>query len=234
LAVAAHPRGDGGPHVFVESLEDLDLDPGDHHHLAASLRLALGDPLTASDGRGRWRPCRFGDPLEPAGEIFVVARPEPAIIVGFALIKGSRPELVVQKLTELGVDRIIPFTAARSVVRTDPQRVAKQTARLARVAREAAMQSRRVWLPAIDAPTTFERVAALESAVRCDPGGRAPVVTDTCLLIGPEGGWSSEERQALPDAVTLGQQVLRAETAAIAAAALAGALREGIVRHSLC
>lgn len=232
--MAANPGGDGGPHVFVGSLDDLDLEPDDRHHLAASLRLSPGDPLTASDGQGRWRPCRFGNPLEAAGEILEVPRPEPRIVVAFALIKGARPELVVQKLTELGVDGIVPFTAARSVVRTDPQRVDRQTERLARVAREAAMQSRRVRLPEVRSPTDFEGVATLDAAVRCDRAGRVPEAADTCLLIGPEGGWSDEEQSALPDAVTLGPQVLRAETAAIAAGAISTALRAGIIRHSLC
>jgi 16S rRNA (uracil1498-N3)-methyltransferase len=186
-----------------------------------------------SDGAGTWVPCRFEDPLEATGERVWVAPPEPLLTICFAMIKGARPELVVQKLTELGVDRIVRFTAARSVVRVDPARVERQTAKLKRVAREASMQSRRVRLPELSDPVGFGEVAALADAVRCDLGGRAPQVSDNCLLIGPEGGWTAAERAAVPAAVQLGPQVLRAETAAFAAAALAGALRSGALRGGL-
>jgi len=213
----------------VDSLDDLALTADDEHHLAASLRLRPGAELTASDGRGNWRACRFGNPLQAAGDVIAVARPQPELLIGFALIKGARPELVVQKLTELGVDRIVPFVASRSVVRIEPDRAEKQLARLRRVAREAAMQSRRVWLPQVDAPIEFADVARLDGVVRCDAAGRKLRPGDSRLLIGPEGGWSDAEREAVPDAVALSPHVLRAETAAIAAGALTAGLRGGTI-----
>ena len=73
--------------------------------------------------------------------------PRPKLTIGFALIKGGRPELVVQKLTELGVDAIVPFTAEHSVARWDANRATRHIERLRRVAREAAMQSRQVRIP---------------------------------------------------------------------------------------
>src|SRR5690606_31560147 len=92
----------------------------DHHHLARVRRLRRGDALVLGDGRGSWRHATFDERVPgELGEVVTTARPEPAVGVGFALVKGSKPELVVQKLTELGVDRIQPFVAARSVVRWD-------------------------------------------------------------------------------------------------------------------
>ena len=71
----------------------------------------------------------------------------------------ARPELVVQKLTEIGVDHIVPFVADRSIVRWDPDKAAHHHARLQKVAREAAMQSRRAWLPEVAEVTNFGAVA---------------------------------------------------------------------------
>ena len=113
------PDGLHGPHVLVDDVSQPELADADRHHLERVLRVRAGDPITVGDGLGRWRPCRLGPEPEPVGEVREVVRPTPELTVGFALIKGGRPELVVQKLTELGADRIVPFIAARSVVRWD-------------------------------------------------------------------------------------------------------------------
>jgi 16S rRNA (uracil1498-N3)-methyltransferase len=136
---------------------------------------------------------------------------------------------VVQKLTELGVDRIIPFTAARSVVRWDDVRIAKALARLSRVAREAAMQSRRVWLPRLDPVADFATVASLPGAVLAQRGGGAISLARPTVLVGPEGGWADEELAVVAGRVGLGPGVLRSETAAIATAATLTALRAGVL-----
>ncbi len=257
------PDGTGGPHVFVVDLEHPELRAEDRRHLTKSLRLGPGDAFTVSDGAGSWRACRFGsDPgceVEPDGPVVFVPAPRPPVTIGFALIKGGRPELVVQKLTELGVDTIVPFVAERSVVRWKPDRVAHHTERLHRVAREAAMQSRRVRLPEMggdaamqsrrvelpemggDAAMQSRRVelpevegvahyvdlAALPGAIRADIGGDPLTLDHPVVLIGPEGGWSDAERSRL-GAVRISSSVLRAETAAITAAALLTALRDGL------
>ena len=108
-------------HVFVADLDAPAVDESDRHHLERVLRLRLGERVTASDGAGTVRECivRDGLVLEPASETVVEDRPAPPITIGFALTKGDRPEWVVQKLTELGVDTIVPFVAKRSVVRWD-------------------------------------------------------------------------------------------------------------------
>jgi 16S rRNA (uracil1498-N3)-methyltransferase len=222
------------PHVFVADLGAPTLEDDDRHHLERVLRVRVGEEVTASDGRGGWRVCAFGPGglLDPIGEVEQRPAPSPAITVAFALTKGEKPETAVQKLTELGVDRIIPFAAARSVARWDGDRGERHVARLRKVAREAAMQSRRAHLPAVDEVATFSTVATLAGACLADAGGAPPTLANPVILVGPEGGWSDDERGAGLPTVGLGDQVLRAETAALVAGSLLGALRSGLVDHA--
>jgi 16S rRNA (uracil1498-N3)-methyltransferase len=222
------PDGRHGPHVFVDDLEHLVLSDPDRHHLSV-LRVRPGDPLTVSDGAGRWRAARFADPLEPAGEVTFVARGEPAITVVFAPVKGDRPEWVVQKLTELGADTIVPLVAERSVVVWPPARVDHQLDRLRRISREAAMQSRQCYLPEVAAPVTFADASALDGVCLAHAGGEPPSLARPTVLVGPEGGWSDRELGSRLPRVGLGPSVLRAETAAVAAGVLLAALRSGLV-----
>jgi 16S rRNA (uracil1498-N3)-methyltransferase len=221
------------PLVFVDDLEAPVLDSADHHHLSRVLRVRSGDAVVAGDGRGRTRSCRFGDPLEPTGDIESHERALPLLTVGFALVKGQRPELIVQKLTELGVDRIIPFAAARSVVRWDPAKEPHRLRRLVTVAREAAMQCRRPWLPDLASGGDFAAVVAAEGAsgtlALADPSGDPPTIHRPAVLVGPEGGWAPEERACGLPTVWLGPHILRSETAALAAGVLLSGLRAGIV-----
>jgi 16S rRNA (uracil1498-N3)-methyltransferase len=216
-------------HLFyVDDLDHPELDDPDHHHASRVLRLGDGEVITVADGRGTWRRARW-----VAGRIAVDGEPvdEPApvveLCVAFALVKGDKPELVVQKLTELGIDRIVPFSAARSVVRWDADRAARAHQRMAATAREAGMQSRRARLPRVDPPATFDQVAALAGAVRADRGGRPVTADDRIVLVGPEGGWAAEEVAAVGDAVSLADGVLRADTAAIAAGVALSGFRSG-------
>lgn len=225
-AAAGDLTGAEGPHSLVADVDEPRLEARDRHHLERVLRLRPGSPLTVGDGAGRWRPCTFGVELDPSGEVLSVARPEPALTVGFALIKSGRPELVVQKLTELGIDRIVPFVAGHSVVRWTGDKAANNLARLRRVAREAVMQCRRAWLPEILPLASFDTVAAGQ-VVLADRSGRELGDLDHTVLIGPEGGWTDEESTAVADRVVLADHVLRAETAAIAAATLMVARRRG-------
>jgi 16S rRNA (uracil1498-N3)-methyltransferase len=218
------------PLVFVDDLDAPALDSEDRHHLERVLRLAPGDQLVAADGAGRWRRCVLGPTLGQLGAIVEEPPPATSLTVAFALNKGERPELVVQKLTELGIDRVVPFAAARSVVRWDRERADKHAARLQVTARAAAMQSRRPRLPEVLPLATFAQVSAIGGAAMADVGGGPVTGEHTTVLIGPEGGWAPEERAAGLPAVGLGPHVLRAETAAIAAGALIAALRERLVR----
>lgn len=223
------PSG-GGPFVYVADVVAPVLSPEDHHHLARVRRVRDGDEIVLGDGAGRWCRARMGgDRPEAVGPVVAEDRPEPPVSVGFALVKASKPELVVQKLTELGVDHLRPFHAARSVVRWDAARAAAGELRLAKVAREAAMQSRRSWLPTLHAPASFEEVASLDGACRADRHGTPVLLSHPLVLVGPEGGWDDEERAVALPAVGLGPHVLRAETAAIAAGTMLAAIRAGLV-----
>jgi 16S rRNA (uracil1498-N3)-methyltransferase len=153
------------------------------------------------------------------------------VTVAFALTKGDRPEWVVQKLTEIGVDVIRPFVAAHSVVRWDADKASAHHARFERVAREAAMQSRRAWLPRVEPLASFgEAVAGVgPAAALAHPGGEPPKLDRPALLVGPEGGFSEDEVSCGLPAVGLGPTVLRAETAALAAGLALAWLRAGVL-----
>lgn len=213
-------------HVFVDDLGAPVLDEADRHHLQRVLRLRDGEEVTASDGHGGLLRCRWAaGEIEADGE--VVREPiRPPVTVAFAPVKGDRPEWAVQKLTELGVDRIVALACERSVVRWDDERAVRHLQRWARIAREAAMQSRRVWLPTIDdAMATPAALAATPGAVLADQGAEPLPETAEAVLVGPEGGWSDDERGLLPRA-RLTATVLRTETAAVAAGALLCTVRD--------
>jgi 16S rRNA (uracil1498-N3)-methyltransferase len=206
--------------VFVDDLDAPVLTSDDRHHLDRVLRLRAGAPITIADGGGRSRPARFGPALVVDGEI--VEEPVPAVelTVGCALAKGDKTEWAVQKLTELGIDTIIPFIADRCIVRWEPGRVAHHTNRLRKVAREAAMQCRRPRLPNVADLARFDELVTRPSVALADRGGAPIGAGDTTILVGPEGGWSPRERDAASKLVGLGAYVLRAETAAVAAGVL--------------
>ena len=217
-------------HVFVEDLDHLELSEDDDHHLRRVLRITPGERVTASDGRGRWRSCQLGPAgLEYEGISGTDDPPAPRVAVAFALTKADKPEWVVQKLTEAGVDSIRPFMAARSVVRWDDKKAAKNLERLRRVAREAAMQSRRTWLPEVAPVATFADVA-VDGAALAQPGGDPPSLDRPVVVVGPEGGFSDEELACDLPRVRLGPTTLRAETAAVAAGLVLCQLRAGVVR----
>ncbi len=156
-------------HVFVEDVEvpALNLRDADFHHLSRVLRLRPGEAVSASDGAGRSLACRWtgARALEPASEISYQGRPWPPLTVAFALTKGEHPEWTVQKLTEAGVDRVIVMTTAHCVARWGAEDPPRRLARLKEVARQAAMQSRRVWLPSVEGPLTFSQVVSASQLV---------------------------------------------------------------------
>lgn len=212
-------------HVFVDSIESPQLDEQDHHHLARVLRLRAGETVSVSDGQGAWRLCRFGDGggLEINTAIVRERSRTAPVTVGFALPKADRPEWIVQKLTEIGVDQMVIVEAERSVIRWDAPKSERHLLKLRKVAREASMQSRRVFLPIIVGPIALRDTASFVAAqmptiALAEPGGRALMPADRCLLVGPEGGWSPAELAGGSDQVALGSSILRVETAALVAA----------------
>jgi 16S rRNA (uracil1498-N3)-methyltransferase len=175
----------------------------------------------------------LGDQVAPTSTVADEPVDRPEVAVAFAIVKGDRPEFVVQKLTELGVDRIVPFMATRSVVRWDADRAERNVERMRRVAREAAMQCRRARLPTIESLADFATVIARPGAALADLDGHAPSLAHPLLVVGPEGGWTDEERASADHRVSLATYVLRAETAAVIAGSLLTALRSELViaRH---
>jgi 16S rRNA (uracil1498-N3)-methyltransferase len=241
------------------SLPALELDPDDAHHLASALRLRPGEAVGATDGQGGYRLCEYAGPgrLVPVSPLTSALPRLPPITVGLVPVKGDRPEWAVQKLTELGVDRIVILRSARSIVRWDDGRAGTHLQRLRRVARSAAMQSRQVWLPSIEGVRPVGDLLGLPGTAMADMDGAPPGPEIHTILVGPEGGWTDEERAlavgpggpgTVPVAgavagpgepgevpvagagrVGLGPGVLRAETAAVAAGVLLAALRAGLV-----
>lgn len=207
------------------------LSDDDRHHVERVLRLRRGEAVAVSDGAGSWRGCVYaGDGrVEVDGDVVFEPAPSPRVVVGFALTKGDKPEWAVQKLTEVGVDVIVPFVAARSVVRWDDDKAGRAAERFGRVAREAAAQSRRVWLPEVAPVAGFAEAAAAWRPALAEPGGGPVRLAESCVFVGPEGGWAPEELGlGLPN-VSLGVTILRAETATVAVGAVLCALRAGAV-----
>jgi 16S rRNA (uracil1498-N3)-methyltransferase len=225
-------------HTYLERLDDHVVLTGEEgHHLQRVRRIREGEIVTGADGWGRWRVYEVTS--TGSGELVLDAATEvghephlvPALTVAVSLTKGEKPELVVQKLTELGVDRIVLVAAARSVVRWDDAKAAANLERLRRVAREAGQQCRRARVPEVDGPVAPGDLAGHPGLVVAGPDGvpapelRFPRGGEWMVAVGPEGGFDATELDQFGDAprLAVGGFVLRAETAAIAvAAALAG------------
>lgn len=213
------------------------LEPAELHYLRRVLRLSPGAPLEVFDGEGG---CHDAAVPAEGDELALGPRrdvPAPAAVVwlAFAPPKGDRADLVVQKAAELGVARLLPFEAARSVVRLDAERGAARAVRWRRIAAEAARQCGRADVPAVDEPATL--AAALAAAppgfrtlLLYEGGGEPlaalldPAAPGHLAVVGPEGGFAPEEVEAALSrgarVATLGPRILRAETASLAVAAL--------------
>ena len=209
-------------HVLVDDIRHPVFDDDTRHHLRV-LRVGDHETITLTDGRGAWATAavRNGEPIDVC-EPLVQRPPDRPFTLMVAIPKQGRPEWIVQKATELGVDRIVWLQTRYSVVRWDAERAGRQRQRLNRVAIEASLQCRRVYLPTIEGPVAATDV--LGGAVLADPTGRELRGADRVVAVGPEGGWSREELELGADVVSLGPLVMRVETAAIAACALAAVL----------
>jgi 16S rRNA (uracil1498-N3)-methyltransferase len=243
--VSAAPRSDtpaigwaaaagAAAHVIAPDLPDERVVDGDDgHHLERVRRLRPPETITMADGRGSWR-CYTVAETGPGWLRLVAtgtrhAEPvlTPGLAVAFALTKADKPELVVQKLTELGADRILPVMARRSVARWGSDRARDGVERLRRVAREAAAQAHRARVPVVEELVLLSDLAGQPGLVVADRDGRgaAPPPApggEWLLVVGPEGGLEPEELDELGPAtrIGIGPHVLRAETAALAGAAV--------------
>ena len=212
------------------------LTPEARHYLADVLRLAPGAPVELFDGQGGVYDAAFeGGEWIALGPRREVPPPAARVWLAFALSKGEKPELVVQKATELGVARLLPFQAGRSVVRLDSGRGAERARRWRRVAEEAARQCGRSEVPEVSAPGTLAQALSAAPAgfarILLHPGGGEGLgaacsggAEGFLAVVGPEGGLTAAEVDAARAAgcrlASLGPRTLRAETAAIAVAAL--------------
>ncbi len=219
------------------------LDPGEksivvtgeeHHHLARVRRVREGDDVTVLDGSGgiyETTLVRLGrDAAILHVRSYRKAPAPPAIDMALAVTKAHRLDLAVEKCTEIGVRRFIPFTADRSVWRGGEKEAARKQGRLQRKILAACKQSGNPYFPAVRDLMDFNGLLAAldEYAVVCiadrdgmpltsatDGSGRGWILG----IVGPEGGFNDRERSALLGAgalaVSLGQYVLRSETAAI-------------------
>ncbi|HEU4756862.1 MAG TPA: 16S rRNA (uracil(1498)-N(3))-methyltransferase, partial [Agromyces sp.] len=159
--------------------------------------------------------------------------PAPRLTLVQALAKGDRDELAVQAATELGIDRVVPWAASRSVSRWDGPKAEKGRARWASIVREAVKQSIRARIPQVEPlASTRELPARLEGErmLLLVPGAETPLSAirpdgrDLALVVGPEGGMDPAEierlREAGAEPVRLGEAVLRTSTAGPAAIAV--------------
>jgi 16S rRNA (uracil1498-N3)-methyltransferase len=227
---------------FIDRIQgdSAELTGDEARHLARVLRAEAGQQYELSDNQraflaeitnvsGQRVVFHIVEPLAPEP-------PSPEITIFAALIKFDRFEWLVEKATELGVARIVPVDAERA--EKGPAHAArKRVERWRKIARESSQQARRVRMPEIALPVTFDDAASNSSTFRyfleeqpgaalllsALPATRAPAGAID-ILTGPEGGWTDREREAAAHAgwrpVSLGPNILRAETAAIAALAI--------------
>jgi 16S rRNA (uracil1498-N3)-methyltransferase len=215
-----------------------------HHHLRTSLRYQVGNELWVGDDRRRRYRIRLTriDGRQLMGEVVEEqAGPvlkAPRLVLAQALLKGERMDWVIQKSTELGIARMVPLVTKQTVVRPRTGRIESQQARWERIALEAAQQSERWDIPIIEKPCDLgefchahtshaARLILQEREAKHGLGSvslpREPTAT-VVLVVGPEGGWREDELVVAATCgytpVSLGERILRAETATLAALAI--------------
>ena len=225
-------------HTFY--VEDLKLSQEDARHAYRVLRLGSGDEVCVVAGKQRWT-ARITEISEKSGSVELIeelpSNESPLSITLYqGLPKAEKLEFLAQKLTELGVSRLVPVRMERSVAKAEGD---KRGDRLRKIAREAVKQCHRALPLEITAPMSWkealkdmsERQLMIvpwenASATRMsDLKAKYPDISDIGILVGPEGGITEGEVDATAaHAVTLGPRILRAETAAVTSAALAMAL----------
>lgn len=226
--------------IFVDpemlAAGELSVHGDEHHYLARVRRARVGDAVEIVDGAGKRAAAeilRIGDAetvLRVEEPTLIVARP-PLVRALIPPIKGDRMDACLEKLVEVGVDEIVVWPAARSIVRLDGERKEARLAKYQLVLQAAARQCGRAQVPAISfARELAAAIAALPDGIRVvlDPSSSAPLslpeTTDVTVISGPEGGFTTDELDALGRAdflaAGLGPRVLRAETAPMVAVAL--------------
>lgn len=230
------PVADGTP---------LPLDEAGLHHLRTVLRITPGETIAVVEPDGRALAIVLTE-VSGAGAFGLVRQTlespvVPRVVLVQGLAKGERMDLVVRQTAELGVERIVPFAAERSVVRLDARKAEARAERWRRIALEAAQQSQQTRVPEVS--TLVDMAGLVEWLAACslilvawEAAEHAPSIpaliaareaeadSITAVVVGPEGGLTAGEVGALEDAgaetVSLGPTILRTETAAVVAVAL--------------
>jgi 16S rRNA (uracil1498-N3)-methyltransferase len=202
-------------------------------HAATVRRIRAGETVELADGSGTVARCEVSAAGKDRLELVVSSVelvPAPALRFGLvqALAKGGRDEQAVETATEVGVDVVIPWQAARSVSRWEGPKVTKNEKRWATIAREAAKQSRRARVPQVEplraTNALARRLAGAELALVLHEDATEPLVRvklpdagEVLLVVGPEGGIGEPELSTLTEAgarpVRLGTEVLRTSSA---------------------
>ena len=239
---AGAPQLDGAPLFLLDELPEtpeLLVDGSEGRHAVEVLRLEPGERVRVGDGQGTVAEGEVVSAGPHGLRVAVSARfevpaPQPEFVLVQALPKGDRGPLAVDLATELGVDRIVPWTASRCVTRWRDDRVAKGVAKWRAAARAASKQSRRPRVPEVTEPMSTREVCGLlgdadlavvlhEQARRPMAGLTVPDSGTVAVVVGPEGGLTDGEvvafRAAGAEPVRLGPEVLRTSTAGAAALA---------------
>ncbi len=218
------------------------LETTDAHHAMRVLRLAKGDEVVLMDGQLLYRAAIAA--LDAGGVRcdIIEALPSPEADLRITLYQGlpkaDKMEWIVQKGTEIGLVQIVPISLTRCVSQISDKDASKKQERWQRIAREAAKQSGRAVIPNVSVPLTFQKalerlkqhelvLIPWEESEGFGPKmayTKFPHVRDVAIVIGPEGGISPEEVDAIIATagavpITLGKRVLRTETAGLTAAA---------------
>jgi 16S rRNA (uracil1498-N3)-methyltransferase len=221
---AAELRGENARHL----VRVLRVEPGQRYEISDNASRYLAEVEIARKGQVIFRVVEELGAEAPAAPVTLLA----------ALIKFDRFEWMIEKATELGVAAIVPVEAERSE-KGLARAAAKRLERWRRIVLEASQQSRRVTMPCVEAPVSFEQALITQADRRLFldeqrgvriPSALSPPPGALSLLVGPEGGWTDREREHASaagwTAVWLGRQILRTETAAIAALAVVMAAAE--------
>jgi 16S rRNA (uracil1498-N3)-methyltransferase len=245
------------PRFYVPGLDpsrDETILPSDEsHHLVRVMRLVAGDEIAIFDGEGHEfqarvvRADRHGAAVA-IGEP-ILATPEPAVptVLVQAVLKGDKMDAVVRDATMAGVARIVPIVTERSLVGLNALARGHAHERWQRVAVASAKQCRRARLPAIDpprpvsewlqAPFNGRRLLLVEpssdahSVQHMRAALMGPIPPAVACIVGPEGGWSTAEREAAVSAgcvlASLGQMTLRADAVGLVAVSIVNFAFEG-------
>ncbi|GAA4388945.1 16S rRNA (uracil(1498)-N(3))-methyltransferase [Tsukamurella soli] len=222
------------------------LDGDEGRHAAAVRRIRVGERLVLSDGAGHLAGCTASavgraDVTLVCDEAWEVPQPRPRVTVVQAIPKADRADLAVELATEAGADAIVPWQASRCVARWDGK-ADKAVARWRAVARAAAKQARRAWVPTVselhDTVRLVRLLTSMDAKVFVLHEGSTgslrthdfSVTSDVVIVVGPEGGISPEELDALAavgaQPVLLGPTVLRTSTAAAVALGALGVITD--------